>query len=352
MILDANAARSVHHPAPPRSTTATATLSTARSAGAARRGDDKLHPLNESRALRLGALAACLGGLVAWFFLVTRPWYQNWGSTSQEQLSVLPGDEIVPWAAGQETRAITIYAPAERVWPWLAQLGQDRGGFYSYDLIENLVGCDMPTEDRLRPEKQTWQVGDKLWMYPPGKAGGMGFATLRAFVPGYALGFGTRMYGTSLVEPENGSWAFLLERQGERRTRLLARGRGARGRSLLGLAFDRSIFEPLHFVMERRMMLGIKDLAEGRDRGRLRNHLQVALWTLAFGLVLAAPVLVLRRSRWWRPLAGFAAAAVAFQYLSLGQPPVPIGILCVLAVAAILWGQEVKRAWWRRAHAG
>src|SRR5512138_1407414 len=138
---------------------------------------------------RAFALAGVLLSIGIVFSSFVRPWYLRWGTTSLEAVIELPGDEILPKAASRETRAITIHASADRVWPWLAQIGQDRGGFYSFDLLENLVGCRMPTVDVLRPEKQTWALGDKLWMYPPDKAGGIGFATLRTYVPGRALGF-------------------------------------------------------------------------------------------------------------------------------------------------------------------
>src|SRR6266545_3032153 len=163
-------------------------------------------------ARRILALAGASAAIVCVFFLIVRPWYLGWGATDGEARRILPGDEIIPTASGQETRAITIRAPIERVWPWVSQLGQDRGGFYSYDLLENLVGCKMPTDDRLRPEARRWQLGDKLWMYPPDRAGGAGFATLRVYVPDRAMGFGTRMTGTPLTEPENGSWSFIVQR--------------------------------------------------------------------------------------------------------------------------------------------
>jgi hypothetical protein len=70
------------------------------------------------------------------------------------------------------------------------------------------------------------------------------------------------------------------------------------------IAFDRAVFEPVHFVMGRRMMLGLEQLAEDRDRHRLTNHVHVLLWTVTFGLLVAAAVLVLRREHWRRPLAG------------------------------------------------
>jgi hypothetical protein len=287
-------------------------------------------------ARRILALVGASAAIVCAFFIIVRPWYLRWGATDEETRRILPGDEIIPTANGQETRAITIRAPMERVWPWVAQLGQDRGGFYSYDLLENLVGCDMPTTDRLRAERQLWRIGDKLWMYPKNRAGGVGFATLRVYVPGRALGFGTHAVGTPPSAPEDGSWSFVLEPVGDAATRLLVRGRGDGGRSLLGVTFDRSIFEPVHFVMERRMMIGIKQLAEGSDRGRFLNHLQVGLWVVAFCLIVVAVARVLRRERWRRPLVGFVAAAAVFLILTFGQPSVVVGLALLLLAAVIL----------------
>jgi hypothetical protein len=158
--------------------------------------------------MRAYLLTSIFTVILASFFAVVRPWYLQWGASDAEARMPLPGDEIIADAAGQETRAITIDAGADVVWRWVAQIGQDRGGFYSFDLLENLVGCRMPTVDRLRPERQSWVQGDKLWMYPPERAGGQGFATLRSYVPGRALGFGTHAFGTPVTAPENRGWAF------------------------------------------------------------------------------------------------------------------------------------------------
>lgn len=286
---------------------------------------------------RILSLTGALAILVAGFFLVVRPWYLHWGATFREQQQWLPGDQIIPGAAWQETHAITIAAPLTAVWPWVAQLGQDRGGFYSFDLLENLVGCEMPTRDALRPDKQAWMLGDRLWMYPPDKAGGVGFATLRAYIRGRALGFGTRYVGTSLNRPEDGSWSFVLLPVTPRTTRLVVRGRGAGGRSLLSRAFDRAVFEPVHFAMQRRMMIGIKQLAEGSSRQRLLNHAQVALWTATFGLFVLAAAMVIRRRNWARPLCGVIASGLLFEFLTLRQPPVFVGAFLLAAVVAVLW---------------
>jgi hypothetical protein len=299
-------------------------------------------PLAQPRAgSSFGAKAFALVGVLLSIGIVfasfVRPWYLRWGTTSLEALIELPGDEILPKTGSRATRAITIHAPADRVWPWLAQIGQDRGGFYSYDLLENLVGCRMPTVDVLRPDKQSWQLGDKLWMYPPDKAGGIGFATLRSYIPGRALGFATRMTGTPLTAPEDGSWSFVLLPLGDSASRLVVRGRGAPGRSLLGVAFDRSIFEPAHFAMERRMMVGLAQLAESGSRHRLANHAQVLLWMITFGLFVAAIVMVFGRRRWGLALVGVGASATVFQILTLRQPPPSVGAFLVAALIALLW---------------
>jgi hypothetical protein len=231
---------------------------------------------------------------------------------------------------------MTIDAPIERVWPWLAQVGQDRAGFYSFDVLENLVGCRMPADDALRPERQAWQPGDKLWMYPAERAGGVGFATLRAYEPGRVLGFGTRLVGTSMQAPENGSWTWVLEPAGPGETRLLIRGRGAPRQSWLGLAFDRAFFEPVHFMMERRMMIGLKQLVDTGARNHLVNHWHVTLFAIAFGLMVASVRAVFTRRHWMRATVALLGSAAVFQILTLAQPSPLVGTLLVMATAWVL----------------
>lgn len=292
---------------------------------------------------RFAALAAVLLIIGGSFYFLVRPWYLQWGATHDEIRRPLAGDEVIRNAAHQQTHAITIDAPVDRVWPWIAQIGQDRGGFYSYDLLENFVGCEMPTSDYLRPDKQHWQVGDRMWMYPPEKAGGMGFATLHVLVPGRALGFATFAPGTSQSSAEDGSWAFVVEPIDERTTRFLVRGRTAGARPIAWLAFDRAIFEPMHFAMERRMMIGIRQLAEGRHRARLANHAHVVLWTIAFSLFAGSFIQVLRGRRWMTSLLVMIAAAALFQFLTLRQPPFVIGLLATALLVFAAW-RPARRA--------
>jgi len=271
------------------------------------------------------------------FFAVERPWFMGWGASQDEQNAALPGDGFASGAALQSTRAVTILAPIDRVWPWVAQLGQDRGGFYSYEILEDLVGCEMPNTSRIMPEHQTWKSGDKLWMYPPSKLDGLGGAPLVAYRPGQYLVFATRRIGAPPSAREDGTWGFYLEPAGEHSTRLIVRGRGAGGVSGLAAVIHFGIFEPVHFVMERRMMSNIKVLAEGRRTSVASEVASVGLWTLTVALMIASVVAVARRRRWARPLAVGAATVLAFQFLTLLQPSPVLASTVVVALGLALW---------------
>jgi hypothetical protein len=110
----------------------------------------------------LGTAAAGALGLE---FLHT---HRNWGAAPDEVAAVLPGDELVPDPAEQTTLAVSVDAPADEVWAWLVQIGQDRGGMYSYDALENLIGLDIHSTDEIREEWQHLAVGDRVVVVPEG----------------------------------------------------------------------------------------------------------------------------------------------------------------------------------------
>jgi hypothetical protein len=195
--------------------------------------------------LRACSVLGLLGAVALLYRILLRQPILNWGATEAEAKARLPGDELLAEADGIATRAITIDAPSTSVWPWIAQMGPaPRGGAYTYDWIENLLGLDMHSADRVLAAYQHPRVGD-------------------------ALGYGRNHMRFERVEPprvlslrsEDGNWvwSFVLEEQNGR-TRLISRNR-FRLPSLtarLGML----PMEPGSLLMERKMLHGIKERAE------------------------------------------------------------------------------------------
>ena len=188
------------------------------------------------------------------YILLARPRQLRWGATDRELDESLPGDELVANVDLSATRAITISASADQVWPWIAQLGQGRGGFYSYDFLENLVGCDIHSADRIVPEWQDVAVGDKVRFAPEV---GLDVALLereRSLVLRGGVPIG------KTAPPYDFTWAFALRDRPDGTTRLLVRERYAYTRPWAPLLVEPT--EAVSFVMSQKMLRGIKDRAE------------------------------------------------------------------------------------------
>lgn len=293
---------------------------------------------------KLAAVIVAAIAVFALFFSVVRPSYLRWGATDAELHASFPGEELFPVAGSRSVRAVTVGAPAEEVWPWVAQIGQDRGGFYSYEVLEDLVGCEMPRATQVLPEHQAWREGDQLWMYPKEKLDGAGGARLVAHEPGRLLMFASRALGARVDQPEAGVWGFVVQPLDEHNTRLLAVSRSAPEASPMAAGFARAVFEPAHHVMERRMLVNLRTLAEGGTTSWWSELAEVALWTLTVVILVAALVTVARRRRWHTALAVAVLAAVVFQVLTLLQPPVVLGTALVTWLAVSLWWRPGGRA--------
>ena len=201
--------------------------------------------------------AAGLGAYVLFF----RPWQRRWGATDEEVQRTLPGDELVPHADIVETRVVTVKATPAAIWPWLVQIGQGRAGYYSYERLENLAGLKMKNAEGINPDWQPLQVGDIL----PAEPGGKGFKVL-ALEPERALVLGGREGDTGVFEGFTQmfpafSWAFVLDPLDSECTRLISRWRSL-SRPSFWNRFTGIFFEPIDFLMTRRMLLGIKKRAE------------------------------------------------------------------------------------------
>jgi hypothetical protein len=295
---------------------------------------------------RIAAMAVLAAAAIAAHLYVVRPWFSTWGASEQEVAAVWPGDELSPAANTVMTRAVTIRAPAADVWPWVAQVGQDRAGWYSYRLLENIVGCRMPRLDLLVPQFQTRAPGDKVWMYPADRIGGAGHAILARVEPPRAFVMRTAEVGSApTVTGTGNSWSAILEPVDAHTTRLIMRSRGTSADSWIGKAFGTLVFDPIHFVMERKMMTTLADLSEGRRPPELPDLIQVGLW-LALGILgIAAAVRVLFSNEWVEPLLVMAAVAVVLPISMLLQPNPLVTALFYVGAGAmpLLWKNVTLR---------
>jgi len=203
--------------------------------------------MTSARALlnRAGVALGSIGAATLLYRLLLRRPILSWGATDAEATARLPGDELLEEADGVATRAITIDAPASAVWPWIAQMGPSpRGGAYTHDWVENLLGLDMHSVDEVLPDYQHPQVGD-------------------------TLGYGKNRMRLERVEPQrvlatrsedgNWVWSFVLDEH-DGKTRLISRNR-FRLPSLTA-KIGMIPMEPASLVMEQKMLKGIKERAE------------------------------------------------------------------------------------------
>ena len=209
--------------------------------------------------------AGVIGTALAGYALVVRPWHLHWGTREGEAQLPLPGDELVPHPMYETTRAMTIHAPAPRVWQWLIQIGVGRGGFYTYDALENTAGLGIHSVDQIRPEWQTLQAGDSIHISPitPLK--------VERLEANHVLVLHAVMnpFTGEIVDAADPStsafldwtWAFVLDEVVVRTTRLVVRVRANYKPGALRVA-ALALLEPVHFLMERGMLQGLKRRAE------------------------------------------------------------------------------------------
>jgi uncharacterized protein YndB with AHSA1/START domain len=219
-------------------------------------GNGRWRALRAGVGLAFAAYAIC--AVVLW------PLYRSWGSATHEHALAFPGDRPDRNAALELQHAVTVDAPPEAVWAWLVQLGQDRAGFYSYDWLERAFGVDIRNAAEIRPEWQVRKTGDLVHATQPNYLGGL-FGTQ----PGWTV---------NELHPNRAMvlnyWgAFVLEPTTDGKTRFFIRTNVGHPRIPAWAApLDMMAFELPHFIMERKMMLQIKSLAEasvtkaGKDR--------------------------------------------------------------------------------------
>ncbi|GAA1751028.1 hypothetical protein GCM10009767_07550 [Kocuria aegyptia] len=197
-----------------------------------------------------------------------RSYRRSWGATPEEAASSWPGDELLPAPSWSTTHAVTIDAPLQDVWPWLAQIGQGRGGLYSFQRLENLIGCQMTNTDRILPEHQDIAAGAEIRLHP------------QAALPVARLEPGQDIVLMAAPEPPTpeqrvtgGLWSFHLRPTPDGGTRLVERLSMQSGPTWQEQLFTSpALVEPVSFVMSQEMLRNIKALAEAGTTHRTNER--------------------------------------------------------------------------------
>ena len=198
--------------------------------------------------------------LAVLYWVPIRWWMSRWGASPSDLSRVMAGDSLLMNATYSGTMAVSVDALPQDIWPWLVQIGYQRGGLYSYDWLDRLFGyLDRPSATHILPEFQDLAVGDEI---PLGRGPSWPVAVID---PRRALVLDMRnMDGFDWV------WQFGLYAVDEKRTRLVSRSR-VRTHTFWARLFTYAI-EPAGFVMTRRMLLGVKERAEALRAGRTDIH--------------------------------------------------------------------------------
>jgi hypothetical protein len=200
--------------------------------------------------------------------VIARPWHTQWGATEEEVAATLPGDELVPTPKQKATRAVTIDAPPEEVWPWIVQMGYKRAGWYTYDWFYKLTKSgdfvDGRSSNRIVPELQDVKTGDVIMINSQ-----VGYTIMDLKKPEYLVELARVDFATGETfeldeTPEkymNGSWVYVLKPVDGNKTRLITRSYGD-WQGGIGTVSNAGPLEFGAFVMFRKMMLGVKKRSE------------------------------------------------------------------------------------------
>ncbi|HNS52131.1 MAG TPA: hypothetical protein PKO09_13230 [Anaerolineae bacterium] len=273
--------------------------------------------------------------VVATFAMLPR-WTPTWGATDAEVARALPGDDLIARAPGDTTHGVTIDAPPEEVWPWIAQMGDVRGGFYSYTFIENLLQKTAAggeavyhNASRVLPHFQNPQPGD-----------GLVLDSLRV----HAVEPGEWLLAAQKSEEGDFNWVWLwhLEPVGASQARLLVRMAirlpGVGDNPVVSKVTDLGAF-----VMGRRMVHGLRLRAEGGTEPAGIEAIEILLWVAALAVGIGAAALFVTHRAWLAPLLLGLAALLTLIWFTAGQPSVWLRILLDIALLALL-GWVARRA--------
>jgi hypothetical protein len=263
----------------------------------------------------IGAIFLLSAGV---YLVFIRPWHLQWGATDVEAASYMPGDELVDNPTFNSTRGVTIENSPSEIWPWLVQMGYGRGGFYGYDLIENLGSKrGLASAEVIMPDLQQLQVGDDLPISV------------------------VALYKIQTIEPDRflvwadenrGAFTWGLYPLDESHTRLILRFRFRHD------WYDWVFTEWADPIAVRKILLGIKDRAEGRVEPMVAQNLEIMTWGAAALELIAAVILTFRLRHWWKSwMLAFLSAATLIFSLYLPQFHTIGVFLEAILLVGLLW---------------
>jgi len=254
-------------------------------------------------------------------YLAINPWLLHWGATTEEVSRAMPGDlDHIGW-----TRAITIDAPPEQIWPWLVQWGQGRGGWYSYDWLENLFGFDIHTADQILPEYQNLAIGDPICM-------------ARSFCTSHVTVLEPDQWLSWQAEDESGDpvWTFTfgLFPLAASHTRLVVRESFRSDFMPPAAVF---VLEIPDVVMEQKALHTVKNRAEGIQEPAFVTSLEIIVWLAALVSGSIAGMLFIRRGDWKLLVPGTVSVLILL-LLTFLFPPLWLRVVLDLGLlAGLVW---------------
>ena len=290
-----------------------------------------------SLVMRLIATVSVLVILVSVYLVLIRPTQLQSGATREEVEGAMPGDDLVSHPTFLATRAITIRGRPEEIWPWIAQMGFDRAGYYGYDLIENLGSKrGIRSAESIVPELQHPKPGDLM---PISSVAHLVFGTIE---PDHYL------IWQSEVIPHDGAFTWALYPIDEGHTRLVSRIRLRYHRTSLALVLD-LFTEFADHVAVPEILAGVKGRVEGQGRETLTGEaIEIATWTLAFVLLTAGIVFIFRWRRWWRAWCFALGSGFLIFFVLYARAPTWIGAAlggAISTVAFLLSRDNSRQSW-------
>ena len=281
----------------------------------------------ESKIVKFFSIFAMLAILIAVYLFLVRPSQLHHGATQEEVRQTMPGDDLVADPTFVATRAITIQGRPEDIWPWIAQMGFDRAGYYGYDLIENLGSkTGIRSASAIVPALQHPQSGDIL---PISSVAHLTFGTIQP---------DRYLIWQSEIVPHDGAFTWALYPVDLDHTRLVSRIRLHYHWTSGALALD-LFTEFADHVAVPKILAGIRNRVEGRSpESRTAEVIEIAVWLLALLEMAAATVLVFRWRQWWRAWCFALGSGFLLQFVLYAHAPVWIGAAMVCGVAVVMLG--------------